>query len=419
MKRQLLTLVMILLSVGFDHISMASSDSNEPNNLKTIEDYLNCASANNAELKAKFEEWTSALEQIPQAKALPDPMLNYGKYVRESDMQMGQMAGVMQTFPWLGKIEAQTDSASAMAKAARQRLEATKLKLYWQVKKEFYEFLYLKEAIDIAQQNLELIKHFEQVALTKYTTATGTHPDTIRAQIELAKFDEILTSLSEFKKPQVARLNAILNRSVGNSLDWPQKPVITKVTINYDQLINLLKEKNPEIAELKWMIESSKNEIKLAKKKFYPDIGVGVEWTQFDKSGGNTGRDSVALVFQMNIPLWRDSYKAAEMQAKANERKITWQKIDTENNLIAQVAAVLYDIEETQRKINLYGDIIPKAEELVNASETAYKAGTVDFLSLIDSQRMLLQYNLDYHRLLTDNQQKIAEMEMLAGVPLN
>ena len=136
--------------------------------------------------------------------------------------------------------------------------------------------------------------------------------------------------------------------------------------------------------------------------------------------GSRTGRDSVALMFQMNIPLWQDSYKAAERQAKANVRKMTQQKINAENSLAAEVAAVLYDIEESQRNINLHGDtLIPKAEQLVNASETAYKSGTVDFLSLIDSQRMLLQYNLDYQRVLTDNQQKIAEMEMLAGVPLN
>ena len=426
MRRQILILSIIIVTLSLIQNAGATKNTvdpnlqiSDPNNLQNLGDYLTFASLNNAELKAKFEEWRAALEQIPQAKAMPDPMLTYGRYVRESDMQMGQMAGVMQTFPWLGKIEAQTDAASANAKAARQRFEAAKLKLYWQVKKEFYEYLYLKEAIDIAEQNLELIKHFEQVALTKYTTATGTHPDIIRAQIELAKFDEILVSLRELKKPQVAKLNAILNRPTDAGLDWPKKPPVSKLGIDYAQLINLIKEKNPELAELGWMIESARNEVKLAQKKFYPDIGIGVEWSQFDKSGGNTGRDSVALMFQMNIPLWRDSYKAAEQQAKANVRKTTQQKIDTENSLAAQVANVLYEIEESQRKINLNGDIlIPKAQQLVNASETAYTAGTVDFLSLIDSQRMLLQYNLDYQRVITDNQQKLAELEMLVGTEL-
>jgi cobalt-zinc-cadmium efflux system outer membrane protein len=418
MRRQLLTAGIIsLLTLG--QISTADVNLPDSNNLRTLEDYLNFASLNNAELKASFEEWKAALEQIPQAKTLPDPEMKYGNYVRQSDMQMGQMASVMQMFPWLGKIEAQTDAASANAKAARQRFEAAKLKLYWQIKKEFYEFLYLAEAIKIAEQNLELIKHFEQVALTKYTTAMGTHPDIIRAQIELAKLDEILVSLRELKKPQVARLNAILNRPAEAGLDWPHKPTVFKLRMDFAQLTKLLKEKNPQLAELGWMIESARSEVKLAQKKFYPDIGVGAEWTQFDKSGGNSGRDAVALMFQMNLPLWRDSYKAAEQQAKANVRKVTQQKIETENSLTAQVADVLYEIEESQRKMNLHGNImVPKAGQLVNASETAYKAGTIDFLSLIDSQRMLLEHNLDYQRAITDNQQKLAELEMLVGMEL-
>lgn len=69
--------------------------------------------------------------------------------------------------------------------------------------------------------------------------------------------------------------------------------------------------------------------------------------------------------------------------------------------------------------MHLYGDVlVSKAEELVQASETAYKAGTIDFLSLIDAQRMLLKYELDYERAVTNNQQKLAELEMFVGTEL-
>jgi outer membrane protein TolC len=384
----------------------------------TLEDYLAYAALNNAGLEAAFYRWKAALDQIPQARVLPDPDITYGKYVRQSDMQMNQMIGVMQMFPWFGKIEARTDAAYAEAQAARQELEAVRLELNQKVKKEFHEFLYLKEAVDIAQQNLELIKHFEQVALTRYAVSTGTHPDIIRAQIELARLDEILISLRELKKPQVARLNALLNRPAGTELEWPQKPPFVKTGMEYTQLIETLKVNNPQLAGLEWMIEAAKNEIKLAQKRYYPDIGVGVEWTAFDNSGGNSGRDAVAMMFKMNLPLWQDSYRAAERQARGTASSIKRKKTDTANALAAELARVLYNLEESQRKITLYEDIIPKAEQLVNASETAYKAGTVDFLSLIDSQRMLLQYNLDYQRVLTDNQQLLAELEALVGEEL-
>ena len=117
--------------------------------------------------------------------------------------------------------------------------------------------------------------------------------------------------------------------------------------------------------------------------------------------------------------MWRDSYKAGERQAKANVRKMQQQKINTENETIAQAVRVLYDVDDSKRKMRLYGDVlVSKAEELVQASEAAYRSGTIDFLSLIDAQRMLLKYTLDHERAITNNQQKIAELEMLIGVEL-
>ncbi|MBA7700831.1 hypothetical protein ES703_109556 [subsurface metagenome] len=121
-----------------------------------------------------------------------------------------QKFGIMQVFPWFGKIEARTDAAAAAAKVARSRYEAEKLKLFWQVKDAFYEYLYLASAVEIARQNLELLKYFEEVARTRYMAAAGSHPDVIRAQVELAKIEDVLKSLEELREPTVARLNAVL-----------------------------------------------------------------------------------------------------------------------------------------------------------------------------------------------------------------
>ena len=95
------------------------------------------------------------------------------------------------------------------------------------------------------------------------------------------------------------------------------------------------------------------------------------------------------------------------------------QKANTANQIIAHAIEVLYHVEDSQRKMRLYGDVlITKAEELVQASEAAYRTGTIDFLSLIDAQRMLLKYKLDYERAATDNQQRLAELEMLIAQSL-
>lgn len=126
------------------------------------------------------------------------------------------------------------------------------------------------------------------------------------------------------------------------------------------------------------------------------------------------------LMFSINLPLWRDSYQAAERQAKSIVLKTRQQRTQTENTLVAQAEQALYDFENSNRRIKLYGDVLlPQAEQLLQASETAYQAGTIDFLSLIDAQRMLLEFQLEYERAVTDNQQKLAELEMLVGAKLS
>jgi len=425
MRLQILALAMVIMLCLGSYL-LASEQQSDPNSTVTLQDYLREAALNNAGLRAAFEQWKAAVEQVPQAEALPDPRFNYGYFIREVETRVGpqrQKFGISQVFPWFGKIEARTDVAAAAAKAARKQYEATKLKLFFNVKDAFYEYVYLARAVEIANENLELIKHFEEVARTKYMAAVATHPDVIRAQVELAKIEDVAKSLEDLRKPIVARLNAVLNRRSFDTLPWPQREEFKKTEVKREQIVSLLRQMNPELAALDFEVEAAKHRIELAKKKFWPDIGVGVDWIQTSDTPGpgprGSGQDPVILMFSMNLPIWRESYKAAELQAKANMRKTAQQKTETENTLIASAQRVLYDFDDSNRKIKLYGDIlVPKAEELLGASETAYMAETIDFLSLIDAQRTLLEYQLLYERSVTDNQQRLAELEMLAGAQL-
>ena len=426
MKGQFFLTILVVVLTFIPPIR-GSQQSGDPNNLQILPDYLRYAALNNAGLKAAFEQWKAAIEQVPQAGALPDPRFTYGRFIEEVETRVGPQRnklGITQVFPWFGKIEARTQAAGATAKAARKRYEARKLKLFFEVKDTFHEYVYLAKAIEIARKNLELIEDYEQVALTKYVGAAAGHPDIVRAQVELAKLEDQLRTLEGLREPIVARLNAVLNRKGSELLPWPKKEEHRIVEVDRRQMKEILQSRNPELRALDFELESAKSRVELAKKKFYPDIGVGVDWIQTDgaRMAGtrDSGKDPVVLMFSMNLPIWRDSYKAAEIQAKANVRKTRQQKTETENTLIARVERVLYDFEDSERKRRLYGDIlVPKAQELVSASESAYQGGTIDFLSLIDAQRTLLKFELLYERAATNNQQKLAELEMLIGDELS
>lgn len=425
MKKQII-FILTAITLVLAQVAGASQppvDANAPIELK---DYLAFAAMHNAGLQVAFEQWKIAVEQVPQAKTLPDPKFTYGYFIEEVETRVGPQRNrleIMQTFPWFGEIEARTDAAAAAAKAAYKRYEAAKLKLFAEVKDAFYEYAYLAGAIEIAKENLELIKHFEEVARAKYTAAAAGHPDVIRAQIELAGLEDRLKTLEELRKPIVARLNAVLNRQSLEMLPWPRKPEYRTTEVSREEIIDLLRARNPELEALDFELQAAKNRIDLAKKKFWPDVGVGLGWTDtgsaLNPGMSESGKDPIILMFTMNLPVWREGYKAAELQAKADVRRASHQKKQAENTIIALAERSLYDFKDSNRKRKLYGDVlIPKSEELLRASEMAYKAGTIDFLSLINAQQKLLEFQLYHERAMTDNQQELARLEMLVGAEL-
>jgi len=150
-----------------------------------------------------------------------------------------------------------------------------------------------------------------------------------------------------------------------------------------------------------------------------------VDWIQTDSARMNgvwgSGRDPIVAMVSLNIPLWTDSYSAGKQQAQASMRAARFKKEQTQLDLSARAANVLYQIDETSRKAGLYAStLIPRAKEMVEVSESSYRAGGVDFLNLIDAQRKLLTFEVTYQRILTDHFQALAQLETLTGgvVPL-
>ena len=66
--------------------------------------------------------------------------------------------------------------------------------------------------------------------------------------------------------------------------------------------------------------------------------------------------------------------------------------------------------------MRLYRDgLVPKAEQALNTSYTAYQAGEADFLYVLDAQRELLAFQLLVERARSDMAIRRAEIEMVIG----
>ncbi len=427
----------------------------------SLDDYLVYAALNNPGLEAAFNLWKAALERVPQERTLPDPRFTYRNYIREVETRVGpqkQGFGLSQMFPWFGKLELRGSVAAEAAEAARQRYENERLTLFFEVKDTWYEYYYLGRAIDVVQKNLELVRYLESVARARYKTASAGHPDVIRAQIEMGRLENQRHSLRDLLVPVVARLNAVLNRPSVARLPLPQSIPNERVNITDEDVLEHLVRNSPVLKALDHEIKQARHRVSLAKKNYYPDMTLGVDYTDVGSSvrsrpqglakpaalrgasrigggmgdlidayaigrsfnsgsrPGDSGQDVWMVSVSMNLPIWGDKYAAGEREARARYLAAMGVRTQRENSLKASAQRTLFEYRDAGRKIALYRDVlIPKARESIGSTETAFRAGSANFLDLVDAERSLLEFELSFERALANRAQRLAELEMLVG----
>jgi outer membrane protein TolC len=388
-----------------------------------LSDYLAYAALNNPGLEAAFNQWKAALDRVPQVKSLPDPRFTYKYFIEEVETRVGQQQQgfeISQVFPWFGKLDLRGDVAGQAANAARQRYEAAKLKLFFEVKDAYYEYYYLAKSIAITKENVSLIKHLESVAESRYKAAAGSHPDVIRAQVEMGKLEDRYRTLLDLQQPIVARLNSALNRPVEADIPSPTEIQFDEVDVADQELLLKLVTENPELKALDFEITQNKKSIELAKKDYYPDFtfGLGIIDTDDAVTGSprDNGKDPVIAMVSVNIPLWQEKYAAGVREARSRYFAARGQRRQKANSLSSLLKMTLYNFRDAERKIDLYGDaLLPKAKESLKVTESGFRAAKGSFTDLIDAQRILLDFALSYERALADRSQSLAKLEMLVG----
>ena len=420
-----LTLAVAAQSTAGAGQDTATADSKE-RSLATLQQATAYALAHSAKTKAAFQRWQSALAKIPQAQAFPDPRLSYSYYIENVETRVGPQEhkiSLQQTLPWFGKRALRGKVASAAAEAQRQLYEQAKLDVLYEVKEAYFAFYYLKRAIAITRENLELLAALEKVARTRYK-AGGPMLPLVQLQTEQGKLDDRLKALDALRPARVARLNAALNRPTNLDLPWPQNVTVPDKELDVRRLKQHLAARNPMLKKLAATARRHETAANLAAKNRWPDVTLGMTYidtaTALNPGTPGSGRDPVMATVSVNLPIWRDNYAAEENEAELKRSSVLEKKRDRRNGLEANLETALFHYRDAGRKINLYGKtLVPKAEQSFQVARQTFEAGDTDFLSLIDAQRMLLEFELQYERARTERARRLAEIEKLAGLDIS
>ncbi len=372
-------------------------------------------------LRAKAQ-WEAQKARIAQVNTLDDPEVGFDTWNIPSGLELSDTRNLIfflrQRFPFPGTLSLRGKAAQADAFQMRQEYEGTLQEIIAQVKTAYYDLYLAHKALEVTKESVEILRKFEQMTQVKYATGAVSLQDVLKAQVELARLANEGVTREQKVKVAKARLNTLLNRPPRFPLGLPHEVEIISLSADRAFLESLAFKQRPGLRAVQAAIVRSQHEIDLAKKKFWPDFQVALKRFQ---NQGIAQPNGWGVSASVNIP-WvfyrRHDQGVLETRHHLARDEALHEALKDETRFL--IEEILLEVETAERLVTLYqSSVLPQAEQAVKAADMGYRADQVDFLNLLESQRRLQAFKLEYYRALSLQNRSVARLGEVIGMDLS
>ena len=390
--------------------------------LKTLDQLVRQALRVHPELAAQHERGAAARERASVVSSFDDPEVGIRWFLEEIQTRTGPQewaVGLRQALPAFGKRARRKRAALAGADTQDRRLAELRSEIELGVREAWCELYYLRRAREILEVNLGLIERLAEVVRSRYSVGEVPYSDLARTRIELARTGSRLDDVIDRTRPWTAAMNALLSRESEAPLpEVGELPPLLEV--DGEALDAEMERRNPTLALLRSRRAEAEARAAVADIAARPDVKVGLEYVSTGDSvlpmTPDSGADPLIASLSFNLPLRTQRYAAMKREARAEARAASSRLEAEKNALRARLESELYRLREAQRSVELHAEeLVPQAEQLLQATETAYRSGTASFFEWVDAERSRLEFELGLARARTDQALSTARMEHLLG----
>jgi outer membrane protein TolC len=254
------------------------------------------------------------------------------------------------------------------------------------VKESYFDLVAVQQVLAILQEEAAVIRRIEQVAETQYATGERAQADVLTAQTEITMLKQKLLDFQAQENTLQAKLNTFLNRRADSPLVVVAPPPQPESGESGDALFALAATNNPEILAAQAQIKRSEMEKKLMAKESVPDYKLGVEYRDIGAT-----EDMVMFTVSVDLPIWRSKVGAGVREADKMRESSLAARANAEQLSALDVQDAFFKLQTARRTLDLYRtELIPQAAARFGASEAGYRAGQIDFMDLLESERALL-----------------------------
>jgi outer membrane protein TolC len=345
------------------------------------------ARAENPDVRAAGAGLRAARQRPAQAAALADPVLSL-VYTNDGwSPSLGSMPDanlalmVTQELPFPGKRRLRGRLAALEAGQVEQQLERARLTAEASVRRAYHGLLESRALADLAREQTELWRQVEGVARARYSVGQGNQQDVLRTQVELTRTGQALAEQDAAAAIRVAEINGLVGRPAQTPL--PTTAAVQGVGAAAPLAVELerLRARSPELAAAYLAVERSRAALDLARREFKPDFAM---------QGGYMNRGGLDPMWlagiSVTVPLNRKRRAAGVAEAEERLRAAESRLRSVELLLRLRTEQRLAQLGAAQDVALLYREgIVPQDRMSVEAAVSAYTAGRLPFVAVLES----------------------------------
>ena len=364
-----------------------------------LQTYIEEANGNNPEIQAFNLRYNIAEEKVNEVDWIPNTEFSAGYFVSEPETRTGAQRarfGFRQMLPWFGTITAREQYATSIAEAEYIEITIAKRKLALSVAEIYYKLYEVRAQEKVLDENIQLLKTYEKLALTSIAVGKASAVDVLRLQIrqnELVQEKEVLEQ--QVFGIQTA-FNKLLNREYDTSVETvtilplPDEDIV----FGYDALAL-----NPELLKYDKLYESVSQSELLNQREGLPMIGFGVDYLavseRADMNFSDNGKDILMPMVSVTVPLFNNRHTSITKQNELRQREIEMRKKQRLNVLESAFAKAISQRNQARIKYNTQNKNLKQANDAEEILIKNYETGTIDFNDVLDIQELQLKFQIN------------------------
>ncbi len=384
-----------------------------------LADVLAEARLRNPSVAAAVARARAAATMPAQASAYDDPTVSWEAWNAPNsfaiDRADNNIIKLAQRIPFPGKRGLAGTIATRDAEIAARSADATALDVMVAVKRAYYDLWQVRANQDIYARDAAVVDRLLRATTDRYAAGEATQPDVLKAQVEQSHIGNQVTTEALALETAHAELNALLSRPPEAPLGRPEDPPAPVLTADVDALTARAIDTRPELVAQRAAVAREASGVRLARLAYFPDFEASV--SRFVNADAP---DGFGAMLSVSIPLaHKAKYDAGVEQATAKQHEATAELRRLEDAVRREVRSAYLRARTAAEQHHLYAGLhVPHAEQTLAATESAYAANQVDFLTLLDSVRTIEMTHLEHVRAAAEFERAYADLERAVGAEL-